>query len=195
MGEHGVSMVKRLKIFLSLPHPSFRCLGCLGFIPPRSTSSDRHGIAFHVPDDTLTWGFKSLSDLLPDPSLPLAHLQKALEIARTLAGTVLELHTAGWMHKGLRLENVVFLAPQGSNNKDFFTSESYVLGYEPSWPRGGGSLPPSTPPSEAELAADLYRHPLARRPHQEEPSGSRSTCTWITLCKTQFARQQRLSRL
>lgn len=45
-------------------------------------------------------------------------LGRRLEVSRNIAEAVLQLHTAGWMHKSLRPDNVVFLAQQGAKPEE-----------------------------------------------------------------------------
>lgn len=74
---------------------------------------------------------------------------------------VLQLHTAGWLHKSLLCENIVFLAPQDSTPSDFLYCAPYLIGY--GYARldtARGAIFTQLP--DIELVADLYRHPQAR---------------------------------
>ena len=94
-------------------YPSFHSLRCIGFVK----ESDAYKLVFALPS-------------VPEPSGTEPHLQECITLPRlrslyrpdlntrllwalNLAETVLQLHTAGWLHKGIRPDNIVFLFPEG----------------------------------------------------------------------------------
>ncbi|KAK3372003.1 hypothetical protein B0H63DRAFT_483542 [Podospora didyma] len=146
--------MKRLAYLLkSLSHDSsFQSLPYLGYYTPESAG--RHfGILYSMPGAGTNWDFRSLQDLIS--SQPYAPLERRVKIMQALAETVLNLHTAGWVHKSIRPENVIFLAPQGSDGNVFLRSRPYVIGYE------HGQLD-TVESASTGLEANLYRHPQAR---------------------------------
>ncbi|RYP79284.1 hypothetical protein DL770_006731 [Monosporascus sp. CRB-9-2] len=162
--ERYTNQMKCLAVFLmSLSDKSFRSLPCLGYYPLESQG--RHGIVYSMPDDKTDWDFKSLKDLIS--TQPFVSLKRRLELARALADTVLQLHTAGWLHKSLRSENIIFLAPRGSDNNIFLNSEPYVFGYEYARSDTEDSAKAFTQLPDTELETDLYRHPQARGLNRE----------------------------
>ncbi|KAK4182443.1 prion-inhibition and propagation-domain-containing protein [Podospora australis] len=161
--ERYTKQMKCLAVFLmSLSDRSFRSLPCMGYYPYQAQS--RHGIVYSMPetDDTegTDWDLRTLRDLMKDQTF--VSLKRRIELARALAETVLQLHTAGWLHKSLRSENIIFLAPRGSSDKFFLNSEPYVFGYEYARSDNGDAALAFTQLPDTELEADLYRHPAAR---------------------------------
>jgi hypothetical protein len=157
-----IMQMKCLTVFLmSLSDKSFRSLPCLGYYPLQRQG--RHGIVYSMPDDgndETNWDVKSLKDLLVDQAL--VSLKRRVELARTLAKTVLQLHTAGWLQKNLRSDTIVFLAPRGSSAEFFLNSEPYIIGYEYARSDTDDAALAFTHLPDTELEADLYRHPQAR---------------------------------
>ncbi|KAK0665955.1 prion-inhibition and propagation-domain-containing protein [Cercophora samala] len=172
--ERYVNQMKCLAVFLSslsTSDKSFRSLPCLGYYPLQDRS--RHGIVYSMPaepisdgdndnhnsEEVLDWDYKSLRTLISNQ--PLVSLKRRLELALCLAETILQLHTSGWLHKGLRPENIIFLAPRGSSYKFFLGADPYIAGYEYSRSDTLESQKYTHLP-DTELEADLYRHPDAR---------------------------------
>ncbi|KAK4204934.1 prion-inhibition and propagation-domain-containing protein [Triangularia verruculosa] len=171
--ERYVKQMKCLVVFLtslSSSDDSFRSLPCLGYYPLQDRS--RHGIVYSMPEDppldrhndkdqgqVTDWDYKSLRTLIS--SQPLVSLKRRLQLCLCLAETVLQLHTSGWLHKGLRPENILFLAPRGSSNTLFLGSDPYIAGYEYSRTDTVEAQKYTHLP-DTELEADLYRHPDAR---------------------------------
>ncbi|TQV92160.1 hypothetical protein IF1G_09232 [Cordyceps javanica] len=148
--------IKSLAVLLmSIHDPSFRSLECFGYYP--AESKDAHGIVYRVPDPSVSYELKTLRTLFKACSfVPLA---RRLEIALALAETMLQLHTAGWMHKNLRSDNVVFLAAHGSDAQTFVLSRPYVVGYEYARPDTWDAAQKYTSYLEFDLEEELYRHP------------------------------------
>lgn len=162
--ELYTSQMKCLAVFLmSASDPSFRSPRCLGYYPLQKLG--RHGIMYSMPDDEIDWDLKSLKDLIADQ--PFASLKRRLELARSLADTVLQLHTAGWLHKGLRSDNIIFLAPRGSSTRYFLNTAPHVIGYEYARSDTADSATAFTQLPDTDLEADLYRHPQARGARRE----------------------------
>ncbi|KAK7739114.1 hypothetical protein SLS62_011292 [Diatrype stigma] len=157
--ERYTKQMKCLAVFLmSLSDKSFRSLSCMGYYPLESQG--KHGIVYSMPDEKIDWEYKSLKDLIP--AKPLLSLNRRLAIAQALADTILQLHTAGWLHKSLRSENIIFLAPRGSDDDVFLSSEPYIFGYEYARTDSEDAAKAFTQLPDTELEADLYRHPQAR---------------------------------
>jgi hypothetical protein len=167
--ERYTTQMKRLAVFImSLSDKSFRSLPCLGYYPLEAQG--RHGIIYSMPtidrnspdleNSTTDWDLRTLKILISDK--PLASLRRRLELAQSLAETVLQLHTAGWLHKNLRPENLIFLAPRGSTDDMFLASEPYVIGYEYARSDTEEAAVAFTQLPDTEIEADLYRHPQAR---------------------------------
>ncbi|KAK1760329.1 prion-inhibition and propagation-domain-containing protein [Echria macrotheca] len=167
--ERYTTQMKRLAVFImSLSDKSFRSLPCLGYYPLEAQG--RHGIIYSLPtvdrdsfnseSNATDWDLRSLTSLIKEK--PLVSLRRRLELASSLAETVLQLHTAGWLHKNLRSENIIFLAPRGSSDEVFLASELYVIGYEYARSDTEEAAIAFTQLPDTEIEADLYRHPQAR---------------------------------
>ncbi|KAI1276919.1 prion-inhibition and propagation-domain-containing protein [Xylaria sp. FL0933] len=153
-----------LAVFLmSLSHQSFRSLPCLGYYPLEVQG--RHGITYTLADDEVDWDFKSLKYLISTQSL--VSLKRRLELMRAIADTVLQLHTAGWLHKSVRPENIIFTAPRGSDYEKFLNSDPYIIGYEYARSDTKDSANVFTELPDTDLETDLYRHPQARGLNRE----------------------------
>ncbi|KAM7189691.1 Prion-inhibition and propagation domain containing protein [Rhypophila sp. PSN 637] len=160
--QRYTKQMKCLAVFLmSLSvDKSFRSLPCLGYYPCQPQA--RHGIVYAMPDggSETDWDFKTLRDLIIDQ--PFVSLKRRLALAKTLADVVLQLHTAGWLHKNLHSKNILFIAPRGSSDKVFLASEPYIVGYEYARSDTSDAAVAFTQLPDTELEEDLYRHPLAR---------------------------------
>ncbi|KAL2417597.1 hypothetical protein ABEF95_011930 [Exophiala dermatitidis] len=166
-----LSRVKGLAFLLSrVKHPSFHTLRCLGFFEdgdrfvfvysypsvetsqvhtPTGNSGDAD--AAQVKNNRPPLPPKSLNELIREnKTLKSPSVTTRLDIALKLANTLLILHTAGWLHKDLRSENVVFF--------DNDWSVPYVTGF--SFSRQDSPAEISEQPS-SEPQADIYRHPHA----------------------------------
>ena len=86
-------------------------------------------------------------------------LRQRITIAATLADAVLQLHTAGWLHKSIRSENVIFLGHTKEDSESFLADKPYLTGYDYARPESEISL---TELPDAPLHTDLYRHPEKR---------------------------------
>ncbi|PHH73423.1 hypothetical protein CDD82_5487 [Ophiocordyceps australis] len=162
--EIYTKQIKSLAVFLmSLSDKSFRSLPCLGYYPLETKG--RHGIVYSMPDEKKDWEFKTLKSLIS--AQPLVSLRRRLEIARALADTVLQLHTAGWLHKSIRSDNIIFLSLRDSPDNIFLQSEPYVIGYEYARSDTEDSAKVFSQLPDTQLETDLYRHPQARGLHRE----------------------------
>ncbi|KAH8647084.1 prion-inhibition and propagation-domain-containing protein [Tricladium varicosporioides] len=150
-------------LLMSLSDKSFRSLPCMGYYPMESNG--RHGVVYGTPDNSVDWTFKSLRDLILEQRL--VSLRRRLAISRAIAETILQLHTAGWMHKSLRSSNIIFLAPRGSGSQEFLKSEPYLVSYDYARPDMAEAAKAFTQMPETTSDEDLYRHPQARGANRE----------------------------
>ncbi len=142
---------------------TFHSLNCIGYLSCQE--HERFGLIFDMSDPTESperpmLETRTLYDL--KESVPHVSLDRRLVIATALSEAILQLHTAGWLHKGLRSENVILVAPRGCSTLSIYLqNQPYLVGYD--YPRLDSvaaatytRLPRDHP------YADLYRHPLAR---------------------------------
>ena len=98
--------ITKIAAFLKeMRSPTFHSLACLGFL--KVPKSGRYAYLFSPPS-ALSSAFSmwSLKELLCLGS-QRPSLNNRLGIAVALAETVLQLHTAGWLHKGIRADNIL----------------------------------------------------------------------------------------
>ena len=156
-----IERAQNLAILLNVSkHPDFRSLHCRGLA--RDTDGDRIAFVYDLPLTSPEALPRSLRTMFGSNPSVTERLKLALEI--TLS--VKYFHTAGWLHKDLRSENILF-----------FSSEELVapLLSPPSNPiLGGFAFSRLNSPSEiseqpsADPQRDVYRHPDA----MGEPSAS-----------------------
>lgn len=165
--------VERLAIFLgSLSDPSFHSLHCFGLLPQdkayqaEDENYDCYGLVFQlalpVPEShsSSSPAIRSLSALYNGARKP--SLNERSQIALAIAETILQLHTSGWLHKGIRSDNILFLDMGDFKWNAGKATGPYLAGYDFARPDHGQT---EATPSRPEL--ELYRHP-----HAQGPSGS-----------------------
>ncbi|KAK1145089.1 hypothetical protein N8T08_004520 [Aspergillus melleus] len=150
--------VRRLALLLSrMDDPSFHTLPWHGLLPWRERSL--FGFVYRYPVQTEglkgSFQYESLHKVIQSSSI--APLNRRVKIGMDVAETVLQLHTAGWLHKGIRSENIIaFFA-----HDEVLPEKAHLVGFEYARPdsEDGSAITqlPSGPPN-----ADIYRHPKAR---------------------------------
>lgn len=145
-------------LLMSLVHESFHSLPCLGLVSVKEKG--RYGLVFVLPTDSLDLQVTGLDELVK--TAQRVSLARRLEISRNIAEAVLQLHTAGWMHKSLRPANVVFLAKQGAKPEQILQTTPYIVGYDYARPDTLDAAKAFTQLPESSLRSELYRHPQAR---------------------------------
>lgn len=148
-------IAKVAAFLMEMKNPAFHSLTCFGFL--KATKSGRYAYLFSPPNDlSTTFSMWSLNELLCLGS-QRPSLNNRLGIAIALAETVLQLHTAGWLHKGIRADNILVFKPgtEQWNSEDGLAS-AYLGGYE--YARADNPLETTEAPS-SHLRSELYRHP------------------------------------
>ena len=148
--------ITKVAAFLTeMRNPTFHSLTCFGFL--KAHRSGRYAYLFKPPNTLCTtFSMWSLEELLCQAS-QRPSLNNRLGLAIVLAETVLQLHTAGWLHKGIRADNVLVFksgTEQWDRNDDL--SSAYLGGYE--YTRADNPLESTEAPS-SQLYSELYRHP------------------------------------
>jgi hypothetical protein len=173
--QHLESRVDRVSAFLHELDPTlFHSLSCRGYIKDWE-AKDRYAYVFDLPfkvfpptvlqsavrqhmDLPALPRMRTLRDLL-DLRTDLPALNVRLRHAICLLESLLQLHTAGWLHKELRSENVIFIQPPGvdlQTDQDILLSPMYIAGYVHARLDNPQEL---TEPTESGFENDLYRHP------------------------------------
>lgn len=145
-------------LLMSLVHGSFHSLPCLGLLSAKGKG--RYGLVFVPPTNSVDLQVTGLDELVK--TTQQVSLARRFEVSRSISEAVLQLHTAGWMHKSLRPANVVFLAKQGANPEEILQTTPYIVGYDYARPDTQDAAKAFTQLTESSLRSELYRHPQAR---------------------------------
>jgi len=152
--------VENLAHLLHAPkHPSFRTLHCRGFFEDYEKA--QYAFVFDRPAGadpnkapvSLLQMFR-LKNFLPSQT-------QRVRLAQILANALSQLHSAGWLHKSLRADNILFFPSRlkaGGHKSGISLDEPYLVGYE--YARFDGTSEVSEQPS-SNPEHDIYRHPLA----------------------------------
>lgn len=149
--------VEKTAAFLRDLDPSFHGLPCKGYVKMDNRYAyvfDLQAVNVPASGNSNSPAFQSLRDLLDQASIP--SLNRRLHFAARVLETLLQLHTAYWLHKELRSENLLFFASSATPIDDFVLAEMRITGY--TYSRAVNS-PDMTERPESEVEADLYRHP------------------------------------
>ncbi|EXJ89005.1 hypothetical protein A1O3_02069 [Capronia epimyces CBS 606.96] len=203
--------VNQVAAFLQALGPTLHSLQCRGFVTDRV--SNRYGYIFDLPDELhsspspspsyhsqeavhinvdvrksgvpslphSTPQYRPLREMLDQPGM--VSLNTKLSLAVTLLETLLDLHTAGWLHKEFRSDNIYLIRKADNNTTttnnnnllyhgaakdDLSTYSAYIAGYVSSRLDRPDEM---TEPLKSELEADLYRHPAllsdVRQPYRK----------------------------
>ena len=156
--------VENIAALLNIPKvESFRSLTCQGIIE----EDGKVGFIFEHPFPDGHVQPLSLVDLLnAKDDVDIPSLSDRLRLALRIAQTVQSLHQAGWLHKNLRSENILFFDSEARFSIDV-ASKPLLVGF--SFARQDSPTEISEQPS-ADPRQDIYRHPAA----MGEPSTSYS---------------------
>ncbi|KAK4442438.1 prion-inhibition and propagation-domain-containing protein [Podospora aff. communis PSN243] len=163
MTEHRIKNLARL-LKAATRLPDMRTLGCLGIAVRDGATDDEveYGMVFSVP----AVNYRTLKSILDGPHDRVL-LDDWFTIAHSFTRAVLCLHLAGWLHKGIRSENILYFA---NSNGDFSYAEPYLAGFEYTRQITAQGQTESV---TDDLEANLYRHPEVQGPPLEpEDAGS-----------------------
>ncbi|KAF5639669.1 hypothetical protein F52700_4051 [Fusarium sp. NRRL 52700] len=133
------------------PTPSFQTFPCLGYTEEQAGFR----LVFRFPPGTEKP--PSLLSVLSKSSGPLPDVGMRLRLAAQVCQTLLSFHTAGWLHKDMRSENILLVSPTSNPSTDRL-GRPYLCGF--SFARQSSPTEISEQPSE-DLSRDIYRHPKA----------------------------------
>jgi hypothetical protein len=128
-------------------------LDCLGYMEDIGTSPCV-GLVYVLPTMSFQEAPKSLFQILSEKERDCTSwpaLERRRNLACMLARAVFQLHVVGWLHKGIRPQNVAFFG----NAKSL--KSPYLIGFD--YARRGDE---SEKTELTDLAFDLYRHPNAQ---------------------------------
>ncbi|MCJ1276602.1 hypothetical protein MMC21_004408 [Puttea exsequens] len=168
------SRIDQLAILLgNTRNSSFHSLHCMGVLPKykayeaEDEAYVRYGLIFEL--GKIQLGSPSvrcsapitLADLYQATRRP--SLDERLMMALSLAETLLQLHTTGWLHKGIRPQNVLFFDMKDGEWQGGPARGPYLASYEYARLSSDQTETILTDPE-----TDLYRHPLAQGPARSE---------------------------
>lgn len=159
--------VENLAVLLSTAKdPEFLTLNCLGFFEDTAKSCFVFVYAYpaYLSEGIGSQSRKisqpvSLHDILRDPKFRQPSATTRLRLGLDISRTLLAFHTAGWLHKNIRSENILFFpAHEQDASTPEFLSRPYLTGF--GFSRYDSPTEISEQPS-ADPLHDIYRHHCA----------------------------------
>jgi hypothetical protein len=155
--KDAIARVKRLCGLLSGQKPApFSLLSCVGLIDdipvPTNGDDEKLGIVFAFPTQDAKPPL-TLSQVIQD-STRIAPLGERFALARALASAVLLIHSARWLHKSLRSDNILFF-PELVSGRTRLDSP-FIGGFDYARPQQAESI---DKPKQVAGYIDMYRHP------------------------------------
>lgn len=126
-----------------------RTLSCIGVVTrPLVDDKMEHGLVFKIPGST----HKCLSHILEGGGNDL-DAGDWYCIARSVSRALLYMHLAGWLHKGIRSDNILFFA---ETDGSFSYDKPFIVGFE--YSREASALAQTEGVTD-DFESNLYRHP------------------------------------
>jgi hypothetical protein len=147
--ERRIENVARL-LQSGLKPKELRTLSCLGVVTrsdPQS-ANNQYGLLFEIP----SLHSRTLLSVFNDETVEFT-LGSLFSIAKNLSEALLFLHLAGWLHKGIRSDNILFFGPDHSSPD---LEEPSIVGFEYSRESQANAM---TEGVFDDLEFNLYRHP------------------------------------
>lgn len=159
-----------------------RTLSCIGTVDDKDTLSKegKMGFIYKIPSR----GFFSLRTVLSQSQHPMV-LGQRFECAYMLVHAVWYLHLAGWLHKGIRSDNILFFA---DSMHDWDVSNAYLVGFDHSREDQKG-VATKVARFKAETDFNLYRHPACQGVPYEPQNRDPSQGTQLTRIRSSFSRK------
>jgi hypothetical protein len=151
---HRIADIARLLHQTGVTRPKdLITLDCLGYMA-NMKKPPSVGLVYALPSTYSEELPKSLFQVLSEKGSDLSSRpswEQRQNLAWVLARAVFQLHVVGWLHKGIRPQNIVFIGDGESLKSPYLTGFDYARRGE------SGDKTESTDP-----AFDLYRHPFAQ---------------------------------
>jgi hypothetical protein len=146
--------IARLMSVANKKPAEMRTLDCLGVVSVSYDTQTTHKLLYRLPaTDTRIFTLKGiLKGQREEPTFPQG---KKFACARALSRAVLWLHMAGWLHKDIRSDNIIFFSA-GDDQRLVNLAEPYLCGFEYS---RSITAPLDTEPLAGDAGNNLYRHP------------------------------------
>lgn len=164
---------ENLAILLSQPkQPGFSTLRCLGFLEDNNYFDFiyQYPLESSPPSSSMP---RSLQDILIDSKVQKPSVTVRMRLALDICRTIFTVHMAGWLHKNIRSENILFFLPPDSFNSSGSLQTPYLAGFI--FSRVNSPTEMSKKGSDSPQL-DIYRHPNALG----GPTTSQSMC--MDLC-------------
>lgn len=129
-----------------------RTLSCRGIIEEEDKRQKRYGLLYSYPTPSTIY---SLREVICQPEVPLM-LGDYFTIAQVLSRALLFLHLAGWLHKCIRSDNILFFA---NGLHEINPTCPYLVGFECSRADERNAL---TEDFADDREFNLYRHPSSQ---------------------------------
>ena len=140
---------------------SFRSPICIGYVKRSFVDNTiQYGLVLAYPEQSLNAGLmarmSTLRDLLQEKNAQPS-LSDRVSFCTVLARCIQDFHTVGWLHKGIRSKNVVFMVEE---NEAVKFDKPYLIGFGLARPDvlEGLTIRPKVPDNYEEI----YRHPNAQ---------------------------------
>ncbi|RDA83891.1 hypothetical protein CP532_3358 [Ophiocordyceps camponoti-leonardi (nom. inval.)] len=157
-GQKGIRMRGRIRNIAQFLHADSkpdelltpRCVGVFD-----DAEHSRYGFVFSLPSDAgaTIMSLKQLLDHRTPETLP--SLEDRYRVAYHVGLSLAMLHTAGWLHKSIRSQNVLFVVRGGRP----VWKRPYLAGFDFSRP---DAVDESSEKPDQSARFNLYRHPLAQ---------------------------------
>ncbi|KAF2683537.1 hypothetical protein K458DRAFT_419131 [Lentithecium fluviatile CBS 122367] len=130
LGERKAAIKKVASLLSSQLPEQFHVCKCAGFTAETDGGQGWYGLVFDFPSETdtltpLKSTFKNISRM---------PLERRYRMAYRLAQTIMALQSIGWVHKGVRSENVLFLSPKKSSDTlashEAHPGDPWLFGFE-----------------------------------------------------------------
>lgn len=181
-GPRSREYVKRIQslgyLLEQVSEPAICLPPCLGIYEDTAhdgmSGSKRLGFVFGIPGsnlstNTCTSGIeydgnlfenppRTLASLIRDKTRPIPALGERFRLALTLAITFSYFHAAGWLHKGLNAESILFF--NEAKTKDINITRPFIIGFQ--FSRPDDQISQSRGPLENEAFTQYY-HPDAHK--------------------------------
>jgi hypothetical protein len=151
--SHGVIIDRRIKdvarlLQSDLKPEELRTLSCIGVVDKIDEEQIRYGLLYSLPSPSTSFSLRDLLNLRKD-----LFLGDYFTIAQVLSKALLCLHLAGWLHKGIRSDNILFFA---NDISEVLPAHPYIVGFEYSRAEAQKEW---TEELADDVEFNLYRHP------------------------------------
>jgi len=135
---------------------AFHVLYCYGWY----VTYDHFGLVYRLPSIRTTLLCQTLSNILLSReyrSVLAENLENRLRLSKALAWTMLELHSADWVHRALTANNILIFGEQKDQRVKFDWDSPYIAGFDSS--RSDSGISDEQNHGKKEFSIRVYTHP------------------------------------